>query len=87
MGCDLCGASVGRVGRELLIFGSGLDCDFWDLGRWAVICVVRCWGWGGSVVCCLELDCDFWDLGGWAVISLAAMLGVGMEVLSGLGIV
>ena len=50
MGCDLCGASVGRVGRELL---SGLDCDFWDFGRWAVISLAAMLGaWGGS--CCLD---------------------------------
>ena len=33
------------------------------------------------------LDCDFWDLGGWAVICVVRALGVGMELLSGLGIV
>ena len=47
MGCDFFGSDVGRVGRML----SGLDCDFWDLGRWAVISLGRCWARGeGTVV-------------------------------------
>ena len=39
MGCDLCGASVEG--------GDGaVNCDLWDLGGWAVICVVRALGAG-----------------------------------------
>ena len=72
MGCDLCGASVGRVGRELLsvisLAATGLDCDFWDLGGWAVICVAASVGRVG-----MEL-----------LSGLVRALGVGMEVLSGL---
>ena len=73
MGCDFFGGDVGRVGMEVLsgLGGCCLDC-----------CspVAKCPkdGVGNGRI---------WDLGRWAVISLAAMLGVGMEVLSGLGIV
>ena len=42
--------------REIL--GHCLNCDFWDLGRWAVICVVRRLG-GGGWGCCLD-----WGLSG-----------------------
>ena len=35
--------------REIL--GHCLNCDFWDLGRWAVISLAAMLGaWGGSVV-------------------------------------
>ena len=40
MGCDLCGAMVGAG------MGRCLNCDFWDLGDGAVICVVRALGAG-----------------------------------------
>ena len=50
MGCDFFGGDGAR--GEGVVVWTGLDCDFWDFGRWAVICVVRALGaWGGS--CCL----------------------------------
>ena len=60
-------AKVGRVGRECcldwglseLLFarcqvskGWSATGELWDLGGWAVICVVRCWAWGWR--CCLD---------------------------------
>ena len=52
MGCDLCGASVGR--GEGVVVWTGLDCDFWDFGRWAVIFVVRTLGVGMELLSGLD---------------------------------
>ena len=73
MGCDLCGASVGRVGR-----GGCLNCDLGDFGRWGVICVVRAlgaWGWGGCLNWTVILG--FWESGQSDLCRQRANYGVG----------
>ena len=84
MGCDLCGAKVGRGDGVVVWTRDCLNCDFWDLGRWAVISLAAMLGVGMEVLS--GLDCDFWDFERWAVISLAAMLGAwgGSVVWTGL---
>ena len=68
-----------------------MGCDFFggDVGRRGREC---CLDWTvvrplPSVQRMKSATGKFWDLGRWAVISLAAMLGVGMEVLSGLTVI
>ena len=60
MGCDFFGGDVGRVGMGGL---SELDCDFWDFGRWAVICVVRALGVGMELLSGLDWTVIFGILG------------------------
>ena len=45
-------AAMLGVGMEVL---SGLDCDFWDLGRWAVISLAAMLGVGMEVLSGLEI--------------------------------
>ena len=81
--------------REIL--GHCLNCDFWDLGRWAVIslaamlgCDLRVdgsLGWGGGG--CLDwhcLNCDLGGFGGWAVICVGTGVwgGEGTGVWTGI---
>ena len=51
MGCDFFGGDVGRGDGGVV----GLDCDFWDLERWAVISLAAMLGVGEGVLS--GLDC------------------------------